>query len=645
MRIEIARTEPAFEGKSFGSAGAYEKIVGTIHGAADPAHPLNAGIVNLGKAPRNAAGQIEYEVDFYLLKPADMARGNRRIFHDVLNRGNKVALHTFNEAPRDSDNPMAMSVNDPCTAEDAGNGFLMRQGYAILWIGWQGAGVMGGDGLMEARLPVATEADGPIVGLSREEFVFEHMQSPVAAPLTYPASATDPAQCTLTVRQREADPRTPIGPEGWRFLSPDRIEITRPAGFDAGAIYEFIYPARDPIVMGLGFAAVRDAVAFLRHEAADRAGHPNPLNLDGAPAIERVHAFGMSQAGRFLRDFVHQGFNEDLSGRKVFDGVFACMAGSRKAFVNYPFAQPGRFSRQHEDRLFPHDQFPFTYAVTTDPVSGRTDGVLKRCLASDTCPGIVQVESSSDFFHGRASLLVTDGEGQEVALPDCVRLYHFASVQHGGGRATANYARSFPFTRYELNPADCPGVYRALLAALDRWTSDGMPPPPSRFPRAGDGTLVPAAPESYGFPAIPGASYPGLVNELSELDHAVQPPEPIFGRNYVVLVPAIDADGNEIAGIRVPDIAVPRATHTGWAPRRAGFAEGELMALGACFPFAATERERLAAGDPRPSLEARYPTRDDYLREVRKAAEALCREGFLLPEDVEQVMEEARAAV
>lgn len=625
MGIQFDRAEPAFGGISFGDVGPYEMWRGRFAGRLDPAHPLNSGIVNLGAAPVDDDGLVRYECDICLLRPADPARGNGALLYDVVNRGNKVALHCFNDAPRDGVLPPAMAVNDPATEADAGNGFLMRQGFSVLWSGWQGVGVPEGDGFMRARLPVASIGGAPIVGVSREEYVFEHGESPALAPLTYPAAEAGQARCSLTVRQRARDARTELPPDRWRFVSEHAIEIDRPDGFDASAIYEFIYLARDPAVLGIGFAAVRDLVSAVKDD----------------PAIDRALGFGMSQAGRFLRDFVYQGFNEDLSGRRVFDGILPSMAGARRTFTNHAFGQPGRFSRQHEDRLFPHDQFPFSYATTTDPVSGRTDGLLARCLAADTCPKVVQTESSSDFFHGRASLLVTDGLGTPIPVPENVRLYHFASVQHGGGGATANLARHFPFTRHELNPADITEVHRALLLALDRWVADGTLPPDSRFPGVEDGSLVPAG-EGYGFPDIPGVSYRALVNELCELDYGTQPPEPIPGRDYTVLVPSIDADGNEVAGIRVPEVAVPRGTHTGWAPRRAGYAEDELIALGAFFPFARTRAERETSGDPRLSLEERYPTHEDYVRRIAEAARDLCREGLLLEEDVERIMAAAR---
>ncbi len=631
MKIEITRVESAFDGLSFGNIGAYEKVVGRALAEVDPRHPLNAGIINIGKASIKAAGRVEYQVDFYLLKPADLQKGNRRIFYDVVNRGNKLALNNLNDAPR---------VNDPATAADAGNGFLMREGYSLLWSGWQGD-VGEGDDLLRAQLPIATERGAPIVATSRDEFILEHTRSPVTVSLSYPANSLDQGAATLTVRQREQDPRAVLSPEHWRFKSNTRIEISRPAGFDAGAIYEFIYPARDPIVMGLGFAAVRDLVVFMRHESADADGRPNPLNLDGRPEIDHVLAYGASQSGRFLRDFIWQGFNEDLHGRKVFDGVIATVAGSRKTFVNLAFAQPGRFSRQHEDRLFPHDQFPFSYATTTDPVSGKTDGILARCQASSTCPKIMQTEASTDFWEGRASLLVTDGKGTEIPVPDNVRLYLFASIQHGGGSVAAN----FPFNQYPANPAEYGAVHRALVVALDEWVSRGVLPPASRFPRVSEGTLISPAPQSYGFPAIPGMKYPGLVNELSEMDYSVQPPKAIPGHNYLILVPTIDEDGNEVPGVRIPAIAVPRGTHAGWNLRRQGFAEGELVLLGSYFPFAATKEKRLASGDPRLSLEERYPTKDDYVSKLARAAAELRNMRLLLSEDVERIVNAAAASI
>ena len=389
--------------------------------------------------------------------------------------------------------------------------------------------------------------------------------------------------------------------------------------------------------MGVGMAAIRDVVSFFRHRAADEDGRPNPLSIDGgAPAVEHVYAFGMSQSGRFLRDWLWQGFNQDLNGGKVFDGVIPSLAGSRKTFTNFAFGQPGRFSCQHEDHLTPGDQFPFTYATRFDPVSGRTDGILERCRASNTCPKIMQTDSSGEFWQGRASLVVTDEAGRDLELPDDVRVYLFAGTQHGGRMATS----VFPFCQYPGNPVEMSPPHRALLAALDQWISAGVPPPPSNFPRAADGTLLPA--HALNFPAVPGVTYSGLLNELCQVDYSVQPPRPLADHRYAVIVPAVDSDGNETGGVRLPDVAAPLGTHTGWNPRREGFAPGELALLGWYLPFASTAAERVASGDPRPSLQERYRDHDAYVEAVARAARELCEARLLLPEDVERYIEAAR---
>lgn len=639
MKIEIDRVESAFEGIAFGDVGPYEQIVGRALGEVDPSHPLNAEIVNLDKAPRNAAGRVEYSVDFCVLKPVDLRASNRHLLYDALNRGDKLALVDMNDAPK------GLGSNELATAADAGNGFLMRRGYVILFSAWQGD-VAPEEKHMLARFPVATNGGAPIVERSREEFIFGHTQSPAVAPLAYPASTMDQGQATLTVRQHEKDRRVPLSPRQWRYLSPTSLEIVLSDGFDAGAIYEFIYPARDPVVMGLGFAAVRDVVAFMRYAAADESGRPNPLNLGaGGPAVDDVVAYGRSQPGRFLREFLRLGFNQDPQGRKVFDGVYASLAGSRRIFLNHPFSQPGRFHRQHEDHLFPGDQFPFTYATRFDPISAKTDGILARCLATNTCPKIMHVDSSTEFWQGRGSLVVTDEAGKDIDLPDQVRVYALAGTQHAGPAMLRHSDGFFKNHSYPLNTLNYGSLNRALMEALQQWVSRGTPPPASRFPRAGEGTLVPPSPQTgLVFPAIPGVRYTGLVNELCELDHAQQPPRPIPGHEYPVLVPKVDADGNEIAGIRLPDVAVPLGTRTGWNIRSAGFAEGALMVVGSYLPFAATEKERRAAGDPRLSLEERYPSHEHYVDAVARAAAELQSERLLLAEDVDRCVAVAAAA-
>jgi hypothetical protein len=620
---------PTFEGHSFGAVGQYERLVGHARGELDPSNPLNAGIVNLTRAPVNARGRVEYEVDVFILKPVDLTRGNGRLFYDVLNRGNKLAIDFVNGGGGD---------NDPRLASDVGTGFLMNEGYTIVWSAWQGD-VPAGGGRMLARFPIATENGAPIVGLSREEFIDSSNSRRFVGDLAYPAATLDPARATLTVRERERDPRqTPPG-LAWRYLNERQIEVMRPDSpeFDGGALFEFIYLARDPIVMGIGFAAVRDVVSHLRYEVADDTGRPSPLAPGGRADIDRAVAIGISQSGRFLRDFVWHGSNEDENGRMVFDGVNAHIAGSRKTFTNFVFAQPGRFSRQHTNHLYPGDQFPFTYATRLDSISGKTDGILARCTASNTCPKVMHTDSSNEYWNARGSLVTTDDAGRDIPLPEEVRVYLFASTQHG----IADVPRRDTCQQLS-NPLNYRPHLRALTTALDQWVTDGTPPPASRYPTVAAGTLVAPNQASTGFPNIPGVTYNGLVNELAELDTSVQPPRPIPGHDYVVLVPKVDADGNDIAGVRHPNLAVPLATYTGWNLHRAGFAEGELCAgTGSYIPFAGSVAERLASGDLRPSLEERYRNQGAYVGRAARAAKRLVRERLLLPGDAERLVEEA----
>ena len=638
MRIEISGTEPAFEGMSFGDIGPYEKVIGRAFGAVDPSHRLNAEIVNLDKAPKNTAGLVEYWVDFCVLKPVDLGKGNRRLLCDVPNRGDKLALVDINDALR------GPTSNAMSTAADAGNGYLMRQGYTLLFSAWQG-GVADEEGHMLVGLPVATDGGNPIVQTSRDEIVFAHTDSPAIAPLAYPAHSMDQDDATLTVRQHEKDKRVAVPPDQWRYRSPREIEIDLVDGFDAGALYEFIYPACDPIVMGLGFAVIRDLVTFMRYEAADDAGNANPLGLaGGGPAVDHVIAYGRSQPGRVLREFVYEGFNETPEGRRVLDGVFVSLTGSRRIPLNQPFSQPGRFVRQHEDHLYPGDQFPFTYATRTDSINGLTDGILARAHASDTCPKMMHVDSSTEFWQGRSSLVVTDEHGENIPLPDDVRAYLMSGSGHAGTAMFTHAEAFFKPAKYDLNRMDYGALNRALIAALDAWASSGTPPPASRYPSVTDGTLVPLVPQNgVGFPAIPGVELPSIVNELCERDNNQQPPVLIDGHDYPLLVPTVDADGNEIAGLRSPDVAAPLGTLTGWNIRGEGFAAGALMVVGSFIPFAGTAEERSASGDPRRSLTERYPKHTDYVDAVTRAAAELQEERLLLAEDVERYVAAANA--
>jgi hypothetical protein len=614
VRFEVSGTEnPALEGRIIGAHGTAEKITGRATIAVDPADPHDAVIADVALAPRDAAGRVEAVADVVILRPAD--GGNGTILLEAPNRGRKLMPVLFDEA----DQAGASRLEE---APDDGNGFLLRQGFTLVWVGWQGDLPAAQDALR-----VQVPALPGVTGVSREEFVFDHARNPVSAPLTYPAAAV-PGDAVLTVRAHPDDPRLRPADLSFRFTDPRHVEIARPAGFDAGAIYELVYTARDPLVLGLGFAAVRDVASFLRRETGG-----NPL---GRPAAH-AYAHGISQSGRFLRDFLYLGFNEDERGRIVFDAINPHLPGTRRTFTNARFAQPGRNPSSQTDRLYPADQFPFTYATIDDPVSGRRDGLMLRCRLSNTCPKVVETDSEAEFFGSRGSLLVTDTRGDHLDLPPDVRAYMIAGHPHFA--SPGEVARRTETCALPLNPLHAGAPMRALLVALDRWVREGAEPPASRYPTRAHGTLVPA--EGL-YPAIPGLPYAGLHTPASLVDYSRVPPE--TKGSYPVLFPRTDFDGLAVDGVRLPVLEAPRATYTGWNPRAEGFGAGALCTnMGSVVPFARTRAERVAGGDPRPSVEERYPTPGAYLAKVREAAERLVAERLLLPEDAAVTIAAAEA--
>ncbi len=635
-RIEITRSEPFAAGQPFGNAGAYERIIGRFHGELDPAQPLNAVIVDLDKAPRNARGMVEYSSDFYILKPVDLAKGNGALLYDVNNRGNKRALAQFNSAP---------SSNDPSSAEHAGNGFLMRHGFTVVWSGWIPG--LPATSNLRIEVPVATTAAGPIEQMVWDE-VLANDSKTVQGRLTFRATTTDKSKATLYVRNRNSEAPTVVPPEQWEFVDAGTFRLL-PAGtpFRIGAIYQLVYKAANPPVSGIGFAATRDLVSFLRHADADDTGAANPLAAGGRPAIGRALAHGTSQSGRYLRDFVYLGFNEDEASRIVFDGINPHVATARTS-LNYRFGQPNRIVQTgHGFLYYPGATFPFAYETQTDPFTGASDGILARCSARGNCPKVIHTNSSTEYWQTGQSLVTTDAMGRRDSTPpDNVRIYHLAGTHHtGAGTSIPTGICAMPPDHVDYRP-----VLRAALVALDRWVKDGTPPPASRYPRIADGTLVEkTAPAG----AIPGFTLAKGPNPKIRLDYG-----PNFGKGivdkalpvvlketYPVLVPKVDSDGNETSGIRLPDITVPTGTATGWNVRAADAgAAGELCYLqGSFVPFAKTKAEREARGDPRPSLAERYRDGADYAEKVRAAAAALEQDGYLLQEDVTRIVDKATA--
>lgn len=615
-QVRIDQVETFADATTFGATGAYQRVIGVAKGELDPADPRNAGIADIARAPRNAAGKVEYETDLFILRPIDPAKGNHHLLFDVLNRGNKLVIRALNELSPPDDS------NDPMTSAQAGDGFLFRRGYTLAWAGWDPDAPTRNHG-MTIRIPALPE----IVQEIRDEFA-SGTRGPELTQfhLSYTAVDTEQPSATLTVREREQDPPVAVPREQWRFTDQRTVvllpEGTKPA---LGALYELNYRAKAPWVSGIGFAAQRDVVAFLKSSAAD-----NPAGGGITIAI----GFGISQSGRFLRDFIEHGFNQDESGHKVFDGVLSHIAGIGTVFLNAPFAQPFRTRTQHEDHTMPENAFPFSAARTHDPVSGKDAAVLRH---DGFDPLLIETNTDAEYWQKGASLLGTDPLGQrDVALPASTRLFLIAGSQHTGRHGSTNAAGPCANLR---NPHDPYPAVRALLVDLDDWVTKGTPPPASRIPRIADRTLVPA--QDLRFPALPGfvvASGPDSIDPPGDWVHPRHVATP-----YDALVPAVDRDGNDLAGLRLPDIVVPVGTYTGFNLYKSPFPTGEMCDRdGSFLAFAHTNAERMS-GDNRKSLAARYGDRVHFAALVATAARQLVHDRLLLPEDAERYITEAKA--
>jgi Alpha/beta hydrolase domain len=642
-QVVITATEtPTFGGKSFGAAGQYERISGQIVGEVDPNDPLNAIIVDIDLAPKNPNGTVTYSTDFQILRPIDRAKGNKRLIYEITNRGRTNVLETLNDSK---------TGNDTATSGDAGNGFLMRQGYIVLESGWDFSAPRNGK-LFTATVPIAKNPDGSsITGPNTEEFVIDKEATPAAQRLTYPAASADKSKASLTVRRNYADAPTPVPATDWDYVDAklNAVKLTSgkfgaPGSFGPTALYEFTYVAKDPVVASLGLAAIRDIATYLRNAETDDKGVPNPLAGD----VAFIYSFCSSQPCRTMHDYVQLGFNqpERAAGAAppAFDGILNWKAGGSGLFINYRFSQPVRTHRQHIGRWTPEYQFPFADQKVTDTVTGKTDFRLRRCEATATCPKTFEANSSNEYWAKASSMMQTDSLGHDLGGVANVRYYLLASLPHGAGNGPGICAQP-------RNPLRPNAALRALLVDLDAWVTAGTAPPADRLPRVADGTLArPLPQEASGFPRIPGVVYNGVHHTGDLWDFgpdvdkgfvSVLPPR-LIGTPYPVFVPRADADGNDIGGVRLPEVAVPVATYTGWALRADGL-DG-CDAAGQKIAFAKTKAERLAAGDPRPSLEERYADHGAYVSAVTRAAQALKAERFLLDEDAAAATAAAQAA-
>jgi hypothetical protein len=644
VRLELGPSQPFAGGAAFGDTGPYERLLGKAYFAIDPSEPGLPFICDLDLAPRNADGFVEFSATLDIVKPVNLARGNRRVLYEFSNRGGRAAITGLNfGAGADLSRP-----------EYAGDGFLMRLGYAVVWSGWQGDLIDRGHNVV-ADVPFALDRGKPVRGKVRQEFSTIApgvLSMGVSAGAErgedvqpYPVSNAETA--TLTLREHEADPRQTMPRDDWEFahatLEDGRLRVTASdvdlyihGGFKPGWIYELIYETEGSRVMGLGFLGVRDLMTYLRTDA------DSPL----AGYVDKAYATGVSLSGRVIREYVYEGWNRNARGQRVFDGVHT-HTGSGRLLHNIRFSQVGRYPRQHEEHQWPAEYYPFTFATIPDAFTTRVDGLWKR---PDTDPLVVHTHTEGDYWVRHVSLTHTDPrDGSDLELPENTRMYHMTGAPHMArpvhdpiwiGQLTANDMSATPYRR-------------AAMVLLDAWATNGTPPPPSRVPKVSDGTLVTSAESLRRYPTMQGVNLPRDNSHLPHYDYGPQfesrgivgefPPKAVDGQEYPLRVPQIDADGNTIAGLRYPDVDVPLGTYNGWSLRKGGYAEGDqFWNTGSFVPFARTKAEREATGDPRPSIEERYADHAAYVAAVRSVCDQRVRERVMLQEDADLFVKAAQ---
>jgi hypothetical protein len=653
VRIEIESRTAFADGATFGNTGAYEFLTGTLHIEIDPDHAANSRIVDLQYAPRNNEGRVEFRSDFELLKPVDLARGNHRLLYDVINRGNKVIMGAMNGAWGNTLRP--------------GSGFLMKEGYSVLWSGWNWD-VRDSHGWLQIEVPVATKNGKPIGQFIAVEMVNTTGTEPRQVmelcwtnTRTYPPiNYGDNSRATLTVRRTPRGPKKVIANDQWSFVligspaegGPSGVKLK--TGFEPGHIYELIYKVRNPPVIGLGLAAVRDAISFFHFETSDRDGTPNPFSILGddhtrRPDIQKAYIYGSSQSGRFIAHMLWQGFHVDESDRMVFEGARIHIAGGGKGSFNHRFAQTSQHMTDLEGIYMPSDHPPFNYLPEEAPGSGGANDLLAEAKRSKRIPRVMVTNNEFEYWSRSASLVHTTLDGKnDVPLHENVRLYVYSGAGH-----RAAYKADQGVCEHPLNRLDISASSRALMVALDRWVSEGIEPPASRYPRIDMGELIAAAKHKKIFPGIPGLHHPGRSFQPPRVDYGprffrdgvMTKIPPTLGEPYVTLVPACDKDGNSLGGISLPEILAPLGTHQGWNPRNKRFGDPDYMVRfeGSFWLFPETEEQRRATGDPRRSLEERYSTRDKYLARLGEACNQLVRQRLLLRESCTEYLDLARS--
>lgn len=630
VRVEVTSRADVLKGKSFGSTGAYERIVGRVYFIVPVSNPHNRRIVDVTKAVNLKNGEVEFSADFIAIRPKDPRKGNGAMLLENPNRGRSRIVSLVDGGDWD-------------LSKDAGDGWLLRNGFTFASLGWQWDAA--GDDALKLYAPIAKDHGKTITGLLRgdlmpskpmPEIPLGHLILGNIGGTEYPVAAPDDPRNVLTVRDSREAPRTVIPRSHWQFahmvegkLTPSNRHIHLDGDFQPGKIYEYVYVVSDPLVAGLAFAAVRDFASYVKHAS------------DSITPVHRVYAEGISQNGRFLRNFIYDGFNADENGNIALDGVLAHVAGAGRGDFNYRFAQPSRDAQPTSSVFFPTDIFPFTDLPEKDPVTGQTAGLLDRAADEKVVPKIFFSNTSYEYW-GRVCALIhvtADGE-QDAKISDHVRIYHFTGEQHFPGPWPPARGDGDLFGQEPESALPIRYFWRAMIANMDQWVRNGTLPPASSYPKIADGTLVPL--NQYAFPAIPGIKTPHEANAAYRLDFgpnwrdgilSLQPPK--VGEAFPVLVPQVDADGNERDGVRLPEITVPLATYASWNLRdpSIGAPDQRVSFEASYFPFPKTAVERQQSGDPRRSIGERYSGREDYLSRYARAVDELVQQHWILPED------------
>jgi len=637
VRVEVTSRTDVLNGQPFGGAGSYERIVGRVYFSVSVANAHNQRIVDLDKAVNLKDGEVGFSADFVAVRPKDPSKSNGSLLLEVPNRGRARIIGIVDGGTWD-------------LANDAGDAWLLRNGYTVVSLGWQWDAT--GKDALRFYAPIAKENGKTITGLLRgdlmpwkpmDEIPLGHLITGEIGGTEYPVATPEDPRNVLTVRESRNATRTIIPRSDWQFaqtvngkLTASDRHIHLKGGFRPGKIYEYVYVVADPVVAGLGFAAVRDFASYAKHGS------------DAVAPAARVFGEGISQNGRFLRDFLYQGFHADEDGRIALDGVLAHVAGAGRGSFNYRFSQPSRDAQPTSSVFFPTDIFPFTDQPEIDPVTQDKGGLLDGS-ASGTVPKIFFSNTSYEYWGRSAALIHVTADGKrDATISPNVRIYHFTGLQHFSGPFPPVKGKGDLFGQQPQSPLPIRYFWRAMITNMDAWVRSNTPPPESSYPKISDRTLVPI--EEYAFPLIPGVNKPREANEAWHLDFgpnwrdgilSFQPPK--VGERFPVLVPQVDTDGNERDGVRLPEITVPLATYASWNLRdpSIGAPEQRVAFEASYIPFPKTAADREKMRDPRKAIAERYTNREDYLDRYTRALDELVKQRWILQQDREALLHRA----